>query len=196
MTTDLLSHITIQLLKGVLYEDKQPELWNALLNVQTAVHDYFAVIGLEVVIDEIEGYAFLRQKQFLEEQDDNTNELPRLVQRRSLSYMLSLLCVLLRKKLLENDVASSETRVILTHQQICDIIIIYLPNRSNEVKTLEQIETCINRMLEFGFLRQLKNDAKRYEVQRIIKALINGEWLTDLESKLSEYEEYGHAITN
>ena len=87
----------IQLCKGVLYGDKSPELWRDLLTYQASIHDYFAVLGLSVRIDETEGYAFLQQRSTAEESDENP-ELPRLVQRRQLSYPVSLLCVLLRKK--------------------------------------------------------------------------------------------------
>jgi hypothetical protein len=189
---NLLSQVIIQLMKGVLYVDKQPELWNALLNIQSSVREYIAVIGLEILIDETEGYAFLRPHN-LSEEDKNTNSLPRLVQRRPLSYPVSLLCLLLRKKLIENDTAGSSTRVILTHQQILDMMTVFLPDRVNEVKTNDQIEACINKLLDFGFLRRLKNDTTHYEVQRIVKALIDADWLNDIENKLREYEEYGQS---
>lgn len=190
--TDLFSHVTIHLMKGVIYQDKQPDLWNSLLNSQSSIRDYIAVIGLELFIDEAEGYAFLRQHTHPEE-DEKDNELPRLIQRRPLSYPVSLLCLLLRKKLIENDTTGSTTRVIISHQNIIDMMILFLPDRANEVKTIEQVETCINKMLDFGFLRRLKNDVSHYEVQRIIKALIDAEWLSDFENKLREYQEYGQS---
>jgi hypothetical protein len=193
---NLRSHVTVQLMKGVLYQDKHPELWNALLNFQIAVRDYVAIIGLELVIDESESYAFLRQRHMTEEyENENTPTLPRLIQRRPLSYPVSLLCLLLRKKLIENDTIGGNTRVILTHQQILDMMTVFLLDRVNEVKTKEQIETCINKLLDFGFLRRLKNDTAHYEVQRIIKALIDAEWLSDIANKLQEYQEHGQSST-
>ncbi len=192
---DPISQITIHLMKHVLYQDKQPELWNSLLNNQTRVREYITVLNLELFIDETEGYAFLRQRTYSDE-DEKNQELPRLIQRRPLSYSVSLLCLLLRKKLIENDTTGNTTRVIISHQNIIDMMTLFLPDRANEIKTKEQVETCINKMIDFGFLRRLKNDAANYEIQRIIKALIDAEWLNDFENKLREYEEYGQYSTN
>jgi hypothetical protein len=53
-----LSRVVVPLLKGVIYKEESPELWNALLNLQANVRDYVAVLGLELMLDESEGYAF------------------------------------------------------------------------------------------------------------------------------------------
>lgn len=185
-----LSRVVIYLMKQVLYRDKQPELWNLLLNLQPAAIEYIQVLGLELLIDASEGYAFLRQMILPEDEEQN---FPRLIQRRQLSYSVSLLCVLLRKKLIENDTAGSETRVILSEQQIIDMMKIYLPEQANEVKTSEQIEAGIKKMIDFGFLRPLKNNSQHYEVQRIIKALIDANWLANLEHRIKEYQDYAQS---
>ena len=96
-----LSAIVIPLLKGVLYQEGDGALWNALINLQSRVRDYVAVLGLELVLDEAEGYAFLRSR--AEEEDDPGPKQPRLIARRPLSFPVSLLLALLRKKLAEFD---------------------------------------------------------------------------------------------
>ena len=57
-----LSRVVISLFKGVLYQDEQPELWHSLLSLQIRVRDYVNVAGLELILDEAEGYAFLRSR--------------------------------------------------------------------------------------------------------------------------------------
>ena len=52
--------LIILLLKGVIYQEADAGFWNALLNLQARVRDYVVVLGLELVLDEAEGYAFLR----------------------------------------------------------------------------------------------------------------------------------------
>ena len=52
-----LSALVIPLLKGVIYQDADAGLWNALLTLQARVRDYVAVLNLELVFDEAEGYA-------------------------------------------------------------------------------------------------------------------------------------------
>ncbi len=57
-----LSTLAITLLKGVIYREGDERLWGALLNLQARVRDYVAVLGLELVLDEAEGYAFLKSR--------------------------------------------------------------------------------------------------------------------------------------
>ncbi len=69
------------------------------------------VLGLELHIDEAEGYAFLRS---VAEFEESPSPLPRLVARRPLTFQMSLLLVLLRKKLLELD-----TKKLVTQDLSC-----------------------------------------------------------------------------
>ena len=63
-----------QLMKGVVYRDAHDRAWRQLLQLQAQVRDYVAVMGLTVVIDEAEGYAFLRSRP---DDDDPDDGLPR-----------------------------------------------------------------------------------------------------------------------
>ncbi|MDX9709718.1 MAG: DUF4194 domain-containing protein [Trichloromonas sp.] len=188
------SLVLIALFKGVLYQDKNPEQWRDLLTYQNAVRDYVAVLGLQVLLDETEGYAFLRQRPEEAGEDEETAPLPRLVQRRQLSYPVSLLCVLLRKKLIEQDAVGGETRVILSRAQIVDMMRVFLPEGSNEARTVEQIESHIRKVADYGFLRPLKGDEERFEVRRILKALVDADWLGDLDRKLEAYRAHADSL--
>ncbi len=169
------SVVIIHLFKGVLYQDQRPEQWRDLLQNQAAVSDYVAAIGLQLYLDEAEGYAFLRQRPEGTDEEEETEPLPRLVQRRPLSYPVSLLCVLLRKKLVELDAAGGETRLILSRDQMVEMLRVFLGERSNEAKLVDQIDGHIAKVADFGFLRRLKKDEDNYEARRIIKALENRE---------------------
>ena len=94
--TDL-SVLLIRLLKSVLYRDGDERLWAALLNLQARVRDYVAVLSLELVLDEAEGYAFLRAAPEPAD-DDPAPRLPRLVARRPLSFPVSLLLALVAQE--------------------------------------------------------------------------------------------------
>ena len=107
--TDLSLAVT-QLMKGVIYRDTHERAWRHLLQLQPQVRDYVAVLGLQVVIDEAEGYAFCRQRPPDQERDDSGEPLPRLIPRRPLSFHVSLLLALLRKKLAEFDAQGGDTR--------------------------------------------------------------------------------------
>ncbi|MFZ4800667.1 MAG: DUF4194 domain-containing protein, partial [Chlorobium sp.] len=126
-----LATIVVPLLKGVIYQEDNPALWGSLLNLMAAVRDYVAVLGLELILDEAEGYAFLRSNSEVE--TEGTNSAPRLMARRQLSYPVSLLLALLRKKLAEFDAGAGDTRLILSRDEVVELIRIFLPPASNEV---------------------------------------------------------------
>jgi len=194
VATHDLSSLAIPLLKGVLYRDGDAGLWNALLDLQARVRDYVAVLNLELVLDEAEGYAFLRSRPTGDD-DDTASPLPRLVPRRPLSFPVSLLLALLRKKLAESDAGGGDTRLILSREQIVELIRVFLPAGSNETKLIDQIETHVNKIVELGFLRRLKpaagkreGQAAAFEVQRILKAFVDAQWLADFDAQLAAYQ--------
>ena len=88
-----LTSLGVPLLKGVLYREDDAAQWAALLQLQARVRDYVAVLALELVVDEAEGYAFVRAQPPAE---DSAPKLPRLVRRQPLSFQVSLL---LRRRL-------------------------------------------------------------------------------------------------
>jgi hypothetical protein len=181
-TRPTLPPVLIALFKGVLYEDQSENLWQALLHLQTRVRDQVSVFGLELVLDESEGYAYLRQRETGAEEA----ELPRLVQRRQLGYAVSLLLALLRKKLAEHDATGGDTRLILSRAQIVDVVKLFMPSNTNEAKLIDRIEADINRVVELGFLRRLR-EQDQFEVRRILKAFVDAQWLSDFDEKLAEY---------
>lgn len=173
----------IHLLKGVVYRDTQPELWQDLDRYREEIAAYFAVIGLSLFVDSAEGYAFLQQ----EDGEDEPNDLPRLIHRRALSYPVSVLCILLRKKLCEQDAVGGDFRLVMTHDQIADMVSVFLPDTENEAKIQDQLDHNLNKMVELGFLRKMKGATVAYEVRRVLKALVPIEWLQDFDTKLKEY---------
>lgn len=177
-----LSPVLIALFKGVLYQDADAALWQSLLTLQPRVRDYVSVLGLELILDEGEGYAYLRQKP---QADDES--MPRLVQRRPLSYPVSLLAALLRKKLAEFDATGGETRLVLTREQIVDLVRVFLPDTTNEARMLDRIDHHLNRLVELGFLRALRGQEHQYEVMRILKTFVDAQWLNEFDERLKTY---------
>jgi len=179
-----------QLMKGVVYRDAHERAWRNLLALQPQVRDYVAVMGLTVVIDEAEGYAFLRSRP---EDDDVGDDAarqpapPRLIARRSLSFHVSLLLALLRKKLAEFDASGTDTRLMLSRDQIVEMVRLFLPATSNEARLVDQIDSYIGKAVELGFLRQVRGQDALFEVRRILKAFVDGQWLADFDQRLATY---------
>ncbi len=180
-----LSALVVPLLKGVLYRDKDAALWSALLNLQARVRDHVGVLGLDLTLDESEGYAFLRSRP--DPTDPSEPKPPRLVARRPLSFAVSLLLALLRKKLAEFDAAGSDTRLILSRDEVAELIRVFLPEGSNEARLIDQVDTHLNRVAELGFVRRLRGQEHMIEVQRILKAFVDAQWLAQFDERLAAY---------
>lgn len=176
--------VVTHLMKGVVYADTHEKVWRHLLPLRAQVRDYVAVMGLTVVVDEAEGYAFLRS---LAEDEDAERAIPRLIPRRALSFHVSLVLALLRKKLAEFDASGAETRLILTREQLVEMVRLFLPDSSNEVRLVEQIDAHVNKIVELGFLRRVTGQQDVYEVRRILKAFVDGQWLAEFDQRLTEY---------
>jgi len=189
-----LSQLVINLLKGVLYREAAPGSWSSLLALQARVRDYATVLSLELVLDEAEGYAYFKSRPEPSE-GEAAAPLPRLMARRQLSFPVSLLLALLRKKLAESDAAGGDTRLVLSRDDIVELVRVFLPDSANEAKLMDQMETHINKVVDLGFLHRLKPAAasagpNHYEVRRILKAFVDAQWLSDFDSRLASYQRH------
>ncbi|MDQ0692076.1 DUF4194 domain-containing protein [Arthrobacter sp. W4I7] len=180
-TPEELPAVVTRLFKGVLYAENDEKVWQSLLGLTSHVRDYVSVLGLDLILDESEGYAFLRSR------EDPDGTLPRLIARRTLTFNVSLLLALLRGRMLEFDTNSSELRLIMTAQDIADMVSVFLPESSNEAKILDRLGADIKKVQELGFLRKLKGQADTYEVARILKAYVDAQWLEEFDARLADY---------
>lgn len=192
-----LSSLLISLLRGVLYREGAERSWSALLSLQARIRDYAGVLGLDLMLDEAEGHAFLKSRPDPDD-DDPAPRTPRLIARRPLSFPVSLLLALLRRKLAEFDAGGSDTRLVLGREEIVELFRVFLPEGSNEARLIDQIETHINKVVDLGFLRRLKSSggASSYEVRRILKAFVDAQWLADFDQRLATYQAYMNGTAN
>ena len=187
--------LIVGLLKGVQYREEDERLWAGLLNLQARVRDYVAVINLDLVLDEAEGYAFLKSRPD-QADDDPAPRPPRLIARRPLTFPVSLLIALLRKKLAEFDAGGGDTRLVLSRDEIVELLRVFLPDGPNEARLIDQIETHINKVIDLGFLRKLKpagaasSGTAGFEVRRILKAFVDAQWLSEFDTRLAAYKSW------
>jgi hypothetical protein len=183
------SLVLIALMKGVLHAESDPAQWQALLELQARVRDHVTPLGLELLLDASAGYAYLRQRPSTEGEP----ELPRLVPRRQLGYQVSLVLALLRKKLAELDAQGDATRLILDREQIADMVRVFLPEAANEVRLMDRLDAHLNKIVEMGFLRRLRAKDDQFEVRRILKAFVDGQWLGEFDRRLTDYVAHASA---
>jgi len=191
-----LSQLLLHLLKGVLYREEDERLWASLLRLQARVREQAAVLLLDLVQDEAEGHAFLKSRPDPDEAE-GAPRLPRLVARRPLSYPVSLMLALLRKRMAEFDAGAGDTRLVLSRDEIAELVRVFLPDGTNEARLIDQVDATLTKVVELGFLRRLKPTAGsspparqergHYEVRRILKAFVDAQWLAEFEARLEGY---------
>lgn len=173
------SKAVITLLKSIVFKERQVEIWETISEQTNQINDYVKKLGLQLIVDELNEYAYLKQLE--------TESIPRLVPRHQLSYPVSLLLVVLRKQLGEYDAANGDCRLVVTSKEIMDKMRIYFKDTTNEIKFCQDMERCIARVEEMGFLRKLKDRGDTYEVERIVRSFVTADWLRDFEEQLLKY---------
>lgn len=180
-TPEELPGVVTRLFRGVVYAESDEKVWQALIALESQARDYVAVLGLDLILDESEGYAFLRSR------EDPDGTLPRLIARRRLTFDVSLLLALLRGRMLEFDTNSSELRLIMSEQEIADMVAVFLPESSNQARIMDRLGANIKKVVELGFLRKLRGQTDTYEVARILKAYVDAQWLEEFDARLADY---------
>jgi hypothetical protein len=107
---------------------------------------------------------------------------------------VSLLLVLLRRKLAEFDATGGDTRLVVSRDDIANHMRLFLPDTANEARLFDRMETHLNKVVELGFLRRLRGQEGQYEVRRILKAFVDAQWLDDFAARLDSYAQHAGAI--
>jgi len=176
----------IKLLKGNVFKD-DANIWNGLIQYQPAITRHFSSIGVDLFVNENDGYAFLKEKV---SENPSDISLPTLIGKKPLSYSVSLLCVILVEKLIEHDARGGDSPyLVLDKKEIYNSVKLFLPDTSNETKIFKDFDADINTLKKHGFLRQLKTDENKYEVRKILRAKIPVEKLQEIKEKMIEYAE-------
>jgi hypothetical protein len=173
----------VWLLKGVVDSDDD-RVWNLLLSNALHLETYFARLGLRLVVDESEGFAYLRQLTD-EETPVGYDVLPKLFRTTRLSYAQTLLCVLLRdefRRYEEEDVRNE--RCVVEQAVLLDQWKAFFPSRDDEVKQNRELAGSLNKLEELGLVRKFADEPPSWEIRRILKARLPADELADLRQRL------------
>lgn len=180
------SEAVVALLKGIVNESTDTRIWNTILEQQVYIEDYVSKIGLRLMIHNQDGYAYLKQNDYGEDE----KSIPRLVTKRQLKYLTSLILVLLRKELIELNKSSDLGRYVISKASIIEKIRPYLKDTNDEAKQRKEIETEIHAIEKMGFIRLLKNANEEYEIIPLLRGFVDAQWLQDFDEKLKAYVDY------
>lgn len=187
--------VCIKLLQGpIIKRSEHDKLWNLLLRDRLHIDNYFSTIGVTLLVEEADGYAFLRQKN--ENLDEDFEQLPKLIRRRSLSVEESFLCVILREAL-DLFESSDDFSDIFTMEEneIMERLRNYSSEYTDELKFKSKIRQYLNKLEELGYVENLSKkevDESQdeteyvYKVNKIIRAIVSPEFLAEFRNKLVE----------
>ena len=190
--------VCIKLLQGpIIKRSEQDKIWNLLLRNRSYIDNYFSTIGITLLVEESDGYAFLRQKN--ESEDEDFEQLPRLIRRYRLSIEESFLCVILREALDYFETSDDVSEIFtMKESEIMERLKAYSPEYTDELKFKSKIATYMNKLEELGYVENLTkkdNDENQtetdyiYKINKIIRAIVSPDFLTEFRNKLSERNE-------
>lgn len=170
-----------KLLKGVIYHDDP--VWIQVRDYELPIREYLKKLGLELYLDEIGNFAYLHD---MSRDDDHQHTLPALTSRRNLSFIDTLLLVLLRERLDEHEMRDLDNaRLILSLPKLIEMVIIFTSDYPDAQKIEQKIESSTGRLARYGFLTARRDDD--YEVRPLLRAKISADELADIKNRLSAY---------
>jgi hypothetical protein len=171
--------------RGVV--ESNATVWDDITkNYQIEIQEYLAQIGVELIVKKDEGFAFLKQ---LEDNEENTLGL---ITRRQMGYETSVVLVVLRQSLEEfdsNPTSFQGTQKFITNTEIKEQVELFLSEGYNKSKFQKELDTCINKIVELGYLKEMskKDNETKYQIHRIIKEKVTLDILNEFKTKLQNY---------
>ena len=170
-----------KLLKSVVYHDDP--VWIQIRDYELPIRDYLAKIGLSLHLDEIGNFAYLYDDSH---DDDGKNTLPTLTSRRSLSFIDTLMLVLLRERLDEHEMRDLDgSKLILAEEDLTEMLTIFLNDQTDERKVAQNLSNTVNRLKRYGFLTPYSEG--RFEVRPLLRAKISADELDLIKTRLIDY---------
>ena len=178
------SFIKAQLLRQPIYRFDDATVWATLRSNLEDVRHFFRQVGQEVVFDEGEGYAFIRQIVPVEGE-----KVPRLVQGRPLNYETTLLLVFLREELDRFESSGTDsTRLVRSREQLRALVAPYVRESTDKARDRDRIDQAIDRAVRLGLLRREgSEEIEEFQVMRIIKARFGAGELESVRERLLRY---------
>jgi hypothetical protein len=162
------------LLRGPLHAEDSPTVWRSITTLGAQLRDHLEILGMQLVVDDTEKYAFLRTL------DELPEGMPRLARRHSLTFGSTVLLILLRQELTTAESDGETPRVIVTTAKVTEWMRAYRRDGASE----DRINGDINALVKLGYLRRLRGSEDTYEARRIIKALVTADWLAQWRDQL------------
>jgi len=186
--TSILPYTTvfIKLLKGPV-EYLEKGAWEQLLQYQAELTRFLGQLGLVLVLEKEDGYAYLEQQKL----DEEENAIG-WVRRIQIGYEESILLVLLRDMMAEFEVGEAATReLIKKRREIKEYAELFFKENPSRVKFIRDLDRLIDRVEELDFLEKVEMhdlpDEQKFRIKKIIKAKVDNEILENFKQQLTEH---------
>lgn len=181
----------VRLLQGVV-EQEDGRAWDILMSNVSQVEQFVARLGLQLVVDEAEGLAYLRQ--FGEEDlPAGYDAVPKLFRASRLSFGQTLLAVLLRDALRRfEEEETHDARCVVEESVLLDSWKSFFPDQGDEVKLRRDLQSTLRKLEDLGFVRKFGQEPASWEVRRILKARLTADVLEHLHQQLTEAVQRKH----
>ena len=178
--------VLIKLLKGPV-EYLEKGAWEQLLQYQVELARFLQQLGLVLVLEKDDGYAYLEQQRLDEEEN-----VIGWVRRIQLGYEESILLVLLRDMMAEYEVGEVSTReLIKKRREIKEYAELFFKENPSRVKFIRDLDRLIDRAEEMDFLEKVENsdllDEEKFRIKKIIKARVDNEILENFKQQLTQH---------
>lgn len=172
--TPELSVALATLLRGPLHAEDSAPIWASITKLGTQLRDHLSILGMQLVVDDLERYAYVRTI------DELPEGMPRLARRHALTFGCTVLLILLRKELTAADADGETPRVIVTTEKMTEWMRDYRRDGVSE----DRINGDVNTLVKLGYLRKLRDSDDTFEARRIIKAIVTADWLATWRDQL------------
>lgn len=178
--------VFVKLLKGPV-EYLERAAWEKLLLYKKELIQFLQQLGLQLIIDEEDGYAYLRHIVDEEDEADVT-----WMQRRAFSYDESVLLILLREMMAEFEIGEVTSReLVKKRREIREYAELFFKENRSRVKFMKELDRLIDKAEENGFLDKIEDhemmDEQKYRIKKLIKAKVDSEVLEQFKEKLTEH---------
>ena len=156
----------LKLIRGpMLTADEDAELWAALLNNRRAIESYLAELFLCLVLDDVNGIAFVRNAQA------EGTQLPKTVRNQPLNLLDTVLILTLRKLLL----IEQGSRLIVGKAEILPQIVQFKPVVGCDDAAFQRaFDSSWSRMVGMRILQASEGDG-RFEVSPVLRLIFGAE---------------------
>ena len=172
--------LKVALLKGPIYSEDASQ-WGRMLQHRAVLELFFVQISLELKVSEDFGYAYLDQIPA----DQSGGKFGTLFTRRPLGFEVTVIGVALRDELIRRETTRlEEGPAVMPLDDIVNLVQAFIKDSSDEVKERERWRLAVVGFAKLGFLKDLQNERKEYQLRPIIRARFDLETLQELKQAL------------